>query len=83
MKDRRDVDMHGPTAREKRMIELDEAGWTPKQIGAEMGLNAGYVKIRLQALSIHDTATDKAFFDNAVDATLELGRALIAAGGHR
>lgn len=80
---KRHVDMHGPTARESRMIELHDAGLSPKEIGAEMGLSSNYVHVRLQALSPQDTKSDKDFFRNAVEGTLALGAALIAAGGHR
>lgn len=79
----RHEETHGPTARESRMIELDEAGWTVADIATEMGIDQDYVLARLKGLSINDTAKDRAFFAMAREGTMLLGRAVNAAGGHR
>ena len=79
----RHEDMHGPTAREARMIELDEAGWSVAEIAGLMGLNQDYGLQRLKGLSVNDTAKDIAFFDMSRRGTEQLGRAVNAAGGHR
>lgn len=79
----RHEDMHSPTARESRMIELDEAGWTVAEIADEMGIDQDYVLARLKGLSIHDTAKDQAFFAMSKEGTFLLGQAVNAAAGHR
>lgn len=79
----RHEDMHGPTPREARMIELDEAGWTVAEIADLMDLKQDYVLQRLKGLSMNDTSADKAFFDMSVRGTSMLASAVNAAGGHR
>lgn len=58
----RHEDMHGPTRRELRMIELDEAGWTVADIADEMNVGQEYVLERLKGLSMHDTQKDLRFW---------------------
>lgn len=76
-------DLHGPTVRELQIIEFDELGYTPAEIAKTMGVSKYYVEQRLHGLSMADTQRDLAFFAMARRGTEQLGRALIAAGGHR
>lgn len=75
--------MHGPTAREQQMIDLDDAGHSVAEIASIMKISAKVVSGRLQNLSIHDSRPDRAFFQNGREGTRNLETALLLAGGHR
>lgn len=76
-------DMHGPTQRERAMIALQEAGFSNAEIAEKQGVSVNYVRRIMSILDVNDTRADKAFFAMSRQGTAQLGRALIAAGGHR
>lgn len=75
--------MHGATAREQQMIDLQDDGKTYAEIATIMGISAKVVANRLQNLSVNDSGPDRAFFKMSRDGTSNLGAALQLAGGHR
>lgn len=76
-------DMHGPTARETQMLELQDGGKSAAEISAIMSIGQYYVEQRLFHLSMNDTAADRRFFEMVRSGTAKLGRAVNLAGGHR
>ncbi len=56
-------EMHGPTPREQEIIRLSELGFSCVEIGQKLGLKPDYVKARIFHLSIHDTGSDRRFFE--------------------
>ena len=74
---------HGPTARERQMIALQEEGWGFADVARHLGLNAHYVRARLVELSGEESREDISFWQMIRQGSAQLGARIEAVHGRR
>ncbi|CAN5453856.1 hypothetical protein BH09PSE4_BH09PSE4_13850 [soil metagenome] len=70
---------HGLSAREQQIMDLHEAGNTPRMIAGELGLSPRYVRLVMSRYS-GSWAANTAFDDMVRRGSIAMGRALAATG---
>ncbi|MDG6079781.1 hypothetical protein E3U23_11330 [Erythrobacter litoralis] len=69
------------TAREQQMLDLEEEGLSPDEIAARMGIKAASVRRILQMYRF-SFAEDRRIEAGLISGSMQLRKAVIAAGGH-
>ena len=74
---------HGPTPAEVALITLWDAGHSLDHICKTLGLNRASALSQTSRLSEEDSLSDHAFWAGIRHGSALLGKAVVAAGGHR